>query len=297
MNSLRRLCTPLFLTALLGSFAVAAPAAQAATCAGADVSPAAASIGTAKAAVLCLLNHQRAARGLAPLVGEASLESAATRYSRTMVQERFFAHVSPSGQTLRQRLAAYIGSARDFTVGENLAWGEGARATPASIVRGWMNSDGHRANILNGAFTEIGIGIVPGSPVGSLPTGSATYTTHFGSRGRSASPPAGVSAASVTTGAPGARRSRRISTREKSQIRRYCHRVARRTKASRKTRVARYDRCMRRELRAAKRISVDQKATISRRCHRVARRTKASKQTRVARYDRCMRRAVRRAAR
>jgi uncharacterized protein YkwD len=297
MNPARRLFAPLLFTAMLGSFAVAAPAAHAAACASADVSPAVAPIGTTKAAVLCLLNNQRSAHGLAPLASEATLEAAATRYSRTMVQQRFFAHVTPGGQTLRQRLAAYIGSADDFTVGENLAWGEGTLATPASIVRGWMNSAGHRANILNGAFAEIGIGIVAGSPVGSLPIRSATYTTHFGSRRRAMSQEPSASAASVPTEVSGARSSRRISRGEKSQIRRYCHRVARRTKASKKTRVARYDRCMRRELRAAKRISVSQKAKISGRCHRVARRTKASRKTRVARYDRCMRQAVRRAAR
>ena len=297
MDSCRRLSTPLCLLVVVASFAAAAPAAHAATCASAHVAPAVAPIGITRATVLCLLNNERAARGLAPLVSQATLESAATRYSQTMVQQRFFAHVSPSGQTLRQRLAGYIGSADDFTVGENLAWGEGALATPASIVRGWMNSDGHRANILNAAFAEIGIGIVLGSPVGSLPIRSATYTTHFGSRGRRVTAEPSVSAASVPTGVSRARPKRRISAGEKSQIRRYCHRVARRTKASKKTRVARYDRCMRRELRAAKRISIKQKATFSRRCHRVARRTKTSKKTRVARYDRCMRRAVRTAAR
>lgn len=297
MDPFRRLSIPFLLMAFVGSCAVAAPAAHAAACASADVSPAAAPIGTTKAAVLCLLNNERSGRGLAPLVSEPSLESAATHYSQTMVRQRFFAHVSPTGQTLRQRLAAYIGSTDEFTIGENLAWGEGLLATPASIVRGWMKSAGHRANILNGAFAEIGIGIASGSPVGSLPSRSATYTTHFGSRGRATSAPDRAAGASASTDISGAPRSRRISAGEKSQVRRYCHRVARRTKASRKTRVARYDRCMRRELRAAKRISVGQKASISRRCQRVARRTKASSKTRVARYDRCMRQAVRRAAR
>ena len=66
-------------------------------------------------------------------------------------------------------------------IGENLAWGSGERSTPRSIVRAWMNSAGHRHNILNGRFREIGIGVVDSSPVSTANRG-ATYTTTFGSR-------------------------------------------------------------------------------------------------------------------
>ncbi|MGI8594384.1 MAG: CAP domain-containing protein [Solirubrobacteraceae bacterium] len=69
---------------------------------------------------------------------------------------------------------------RFSTWGENIAWGGGKLGTPASIVRNWMKSRGHRANILNGAFKESGIGIAVGDPdstVSGFP--AATYTQVF----------------------------------------------------------------------------------------------------------------------
>src|SRR5919107_1385530 len=63
-------------------------------------------------------------------------------------------------------------------VGENLAWGQGNLATPRAIAVAWMNSPGHRHNILQPEFTEIGVGIVPGTPGDA--TWGATYTTDFG---------------------------------------------------------------------------------------------------------------------
>jgi len=249
---------------LIATFAIAAPAAQAADCPGANLLPALASVPTAKAATLCLLNGERAARGLAPLATEATLESAATAYAEAMVQQRFFDHVSPGGQTLRQRLASYVASANSFVTGENLAWGVGALATPDSIVKNWMASPGHRDNVLNGQFREIGVGIVGGTPIGSLPAISATYTTEFGARDAAASVsvPTRASASSSSPISAAAKKStkriskkstKRVSAKKKAQISKRCHRVAKRTKASKKTRTARYDRCMRAGLRAARR--------------------------------------------
>ena len=64
-------------------------------------------------------------------------------------------------------------------IGENLAWGTGALATPASIMQAWMNSPGHRENILDPEYREIGIGVVAGNP--STATGAgATYANAFG---------------------------------------------------------------------------------------------------------------------
>ena len=75
----------------------------------------------------------------------------------------------------------YMRGARAWTVGENLAWGSGTRSTPREIVAAWMHSPGHRANILQRRFREIGIGVVFDSPRGSSAT-AATYTTTFGAR-------------------------------------------------------------------------------------------------------------------
>ena len=247
------LSLPILAAAMLASFTLAASPAHAADCAGADLPPAIASVPTAKTATLCLLNHERTARGLAPLSTQPDLEAAAQAYSQAMVAQRFFAHVSPGGQTLSERLAGYAGSAREWVTGENLAWGEGALASPSAIVRGWMNSPSHRDNILNGKFREIGVGIAGGTPSGALPAASATYTTEFGARTTGSTSGTSLRAAASAADTVAKPSTQRISARQKAQISKRCNRVAKRTKGSKKTRKARYDRCMRSELRAAKR--------------------------------------------
>ncbi|MBW3606953.1 MAG: CAP domain-containing protein [Actinobacteria bacterium] len=246
---MRRTRLTILATAIAASLTVSASSAHAAACTGASLLPAVASVATAKSATLCLLNAERGARGLVSLSSQPTLETTATSYSQAMVRQSFFSHVSPGGQTVSDRLASYVGSASSWRTGENLAWGEGTLATPSAIVRGWMASPSHRTNILNGAFREIGIGIAGGTPKGSLPAISATYTTHFGTRTPASSSSTRVSVASLSTGT---RSTKRISAKKKKQISKRCHRVARRTKASKKTRTARYKRCMRTQLRAAK---------------------------------------------
>jgi uncharacterized protein YkwD len=87
------------------------------------------------------------------------------------------------GRSVGDRLRA-IGYQRGVSgsAGENIAYGVGDKSTPASIVRAWMRSPGHRADILRPAFTEIGIGISLGAPevLDRNPQNSATYTTDFG---------------------------------------------------------------------------------------------------------------------
>jgi uncharacterized protein YkwD len=68
-------------------------------------------------------------------------------------------------------------------VGENLAWGAGDRSAPRRIVAAWMHSPSHRANILDGRFTEVGIAVVSGAPVARRTAPAATYATEFGARG------------------------------------------------------------------------------------------------------------------
>lgn len=284
---MRRIRRTMLATAIAASLTMSASTAHAAGCPGANLLPAIASVPTAKAATLCLLNNERAARGLAPLASESTLEAAATAYSQAMVQQRFFGHVSPGGQTITERLRSYAGPATKWVTGENLAWGEGTYATPNAIVRGWMQSASHRNNVLNGAFRDIGIGIVGGTPRGSLPALSATYTTELGTRTLPSSSTSSLRA-SAAAKRSSAKRSTRISAKKKKQISRRCHAVARRTKASKKTRQTRYRRCMRTQVRAA-----EKRQAASRTCHRVSRRTKASKKTRKARYARCMRSELR----
>ncbi len=140
-------------------------------------------------ATLCLLNRERRKRGRKALKTHRSLTSTARRYGGIMVTEGFFAHVSPSGSTLRARVgrSSYLKSrsVRRWSLGENLAWGAGARATPSEIVRSWMRSPGHRRNILDRKFRDIGIGVATGvpQPAGRTARG-ATYVTVFGLRAR-----------------------------------------------------------------------------------------------------------------
>jgi uncharacterized protein YkwD len=134
---------------------------------------------------LCLLNKQRTRRHMRKLRREGRLSHAARGHSADMVHRSYFSHSSPSGVDLvdRVRRAGYLAPARAWFVGENIAWGSGGLSTPKQIVRAWMHSPGHRANILNRSFREIGVGIALGSPRGHH-SAAATYTTDFGMRRR-----------------------------------------------------------------------------------------------------------------
>ena len=136
-----------------------------------------------KSSTICLVNAERTERGLRPLRLNHRLAVAARGHARDMVRRDYFSHDSFSGASFVDRIRhnGYLRGRRAWVVGENLAWGAGNRSTPASIVRAWMNSPGHRANILQRRFREVGIGLAMGAPTGSFDT-AATYATDFGAR-------------------------------------------------------------------------------------------------------------------
>lgn len=173
----------LALAAALAVVALTAAPASAATCVNANLLPHADDVTLTKMkfATLCLLNAERASRCLPRLTDTRLLGRAAIGHSRDMVRHRFFSHTGSDGSGLSTRIArtGYLVGARSWQVGENIAWGTGSYSTPAATVRAWMNSAGHRANILNASFRDIGFGIVAGNP---FRPGSATYTTDFGVR-------------------------------------------------------------------------------------------------------------------
>jgi uncharacterized protein YkwD len=109
---------------------------------------------TAEAAVLTLVNQERAKAGCAPLSVDARLATAARAHSADMANRNYFAHDTPEGVNVGTRVtnAGYRWSA----VGENIAKGQ---PDAAAVMQAWMNSPGHRANILNCRFTNIGIGL------------------------------------------------------------------------------------------------------------------------------------------
>jgi uncharacterized protein YkwD len=76
--------------------------------------------------------------------------------------------------------AGYLGGTSTWTVGETIAWGRGGSASPASIVRSWLQSPPHRAILLDARYHDVGIGIAAGVPKGG---GGATFTGDFGARG------------------------------------------------------------------------------------------------------------------
>jgi uncharacterized protein YkwD len=159
--------------------ACAAAPATASACAGADAAPAKLGEAGVRHATLCLLNHQRAAHGLRPLRADRRLAKAALGHSKDMVAHRYFAHESRSGAPFTARIArtGWTRSRRSYILGENIGWGSGTLASPRSMVRGWMHSAPHRANILDARFHMIGVGVAFGAPVGG---GGATYSTDFG---------------------------------------------------------------------------------------------------------------------
>ncbi|WP_262060463.1 CAP domain-containing protein [Streptomyces sp. STR69] len=107
-------------------------------------------------------NAERARAGLPPLAVDPLLAAAAQAHSTDMVARAFYSHTSPDGSQPWDRAAA--AGSRRRTIGENIACGQ---RSPAEVVEGWMNSPGHRANILKPDFTHIGIGFAGGGQMGT----------------------------------------------------------------------------------------------------------------------------------
>ncbi|WP_229421828.1 CAP domain-containing protein [Massiliimalia timonensis] len=101
--------------------------------------------------VVKLVNQERAKAGLQPLSINRSVEAAAL--VRAKETEKSFSHTRPDGRNFSTALTEKGVSYR--TSGENIAWGQ---RTPEQVMNGWMNSSGHRANILNSKYTSIGVG-------------------------------------------------------------------------------------------------------------------------------------------
>jgi uncharacterized protein YkwD len=137
---------------MLSRFATTAlvVAVAAATLAGA------ASAATSASSLLQEMNTVRAARHLAPLRADSTLQRAARSHSTDMLRRKYFAH---GDFALRMRRFHIAGS----FAGENLAWGVGARAAARTIVAEWLASPEHRANLLRPGFRRVGLATLVGS--------------------------------------------------------------------------------------------------------------------------------------
>ncbi|MYT82237.1 RNA polymerase sigma factor, sigma-70 family [Streptomyces sp. MnatMP-M77] len=100
-----------------------------------------------------LVNAERAKEGCGPVTVNDQLNTAAQRHSADMEANDYFSHTSQDGRDPGDRITA--AGYRWSTYGENIAKGQ---QTPADVMRSWMDSPGHRANILNCSFKEIGVG-------------------------------------------------------------------------------------------------------------------------------------------
>jgi uncharacterized YkwD family protein/spore coat assembly protein SafA len=107
--------------------------------------------------VIKLVNQERAKQGLKPLKANWELSRVARFKSMDMRDRRYFSHTSPTYGSPFDMIKAFRITYR--SAGENIAAGQ---STAAEVMKGWMNSPGHRKNILNPNFTEIGVGYSKG---------------------------------------------------------------------------------------------------------------------------------------
>jgi uncharacterized protein YkwD len=131
-------------------------------------------------AVLCLVNRERAARGVGRVRAAGPLTSASTAHSADMVANQYMSHTSRNGDDLYTRVtrAGYNWRA----AGEAIIWAAGRRATPFRLVSALLRSPEHRPIMLDRNYRELGVGLVLGGPTANAGASASTLTLDFGSR-------------------------------------------------------------------------------------------------------------------
>jgi uncharacterized protein YkwD len=162
---------PLLIAAVTAALALSAAPANASRgvylCGGSlEIPQSPVELTTAAGAVVCLVNVERASRGIAPLRRHTDLIRAARDHAFDMARHKYFAHVTPSGERLSDRLrtARYGDPGDGWYAGEDLGWGTGPRATPNALVDAWLASDRHRRVLLSPVYEEVGLGVAAGAP-------------------------------------------------------------------------------------------------------------------------------------
>jgi hypothetical protein len=135
--------------------------------------PGSAGVAATRRGVLCLIGFVRQVYGLSPLRSNKKLTRAAQGHAKDMVARNYFAHESPEGRALIDRLRRARFKLRG-SAGENIGAGSGPYSTPLGVVLGWFESPPHRANMLEPSFTRVGIGVSAGMPGESAPD-AGTY--------------------------------------------------------------------------------------------------------------------------
>ncbi len=113
---------------------------------------------TIEAQVIALVNKQRVSAGLAPLKTNWELSRVARYKSQDMINKHYFAHQSPTYGSPFNMMETF--GIRFSAAGENIAYGQ---RTPAEVMNAWMNSPGHRNNILSPIYNQIGVGVAKAS--------------------------------------------------------------------------------------------------------------------------------------
>jgi uncharacterized protein YkwD len=159
-------------------------AAKKRACTQASAVPTADTLPQAYAAVLCLVNRERARRGLRALRNSAQLTQAAVDHSTDMVARQYFAHDGLDGETPRQRVlrTGYFGAGGGGAVEEALACGWLQLSSPRSLVAMLMRSPQHQSILLNRSLRDVGIGLVLGGPQDVGSSGGATLTLNLARR-------------------------------------------------------------------------------------------------------------------
>jgi uncharacterized protein YkwD len=167
---------------MVGGASPAAAAQKKRGCARATVVPKAATLPKAYRSVLCLINQERAKRGLSRVRQSAELTRAALDHSSDMVARQYFAHDNLEGETAQQRVLRtgyFRGGAG--TVEETLACGWAQFSTPRALVASLMRSPQHQSIVLSRRVRDVGIGLVLGGVQAGY-SGGATLTLDFARR-------------------------------------------------------------------------------------------------------------------
>lgn len=133
--------------------------------------------------ILERVNAERSKMGARALVLSETLSQAAQAHAADMARRKYFSHQSPEGCGMADRVAFYAPRERT-TLGENIAMGQ---RDPRAVVAAWMASPGHRANLLNPDFEELGVGHTPAkanlnpaaAPAGSEPATATHWVQEF----------------------------------------------------------------------------------------------------------------------
>jgi uncharacterized protein YkwD len=135
---------------------------------------------TAADALVCDINVVRANNGLRQLRWDGRLAAGAQWMANDMAAHGYIAHESFDGRTLAERIepTGYLPDTPTWLLTENLGWGFAALSSPLAIASGWMDSEGHRENMLDPIVTDIGIGVAPGPDA----IGGMIYVADFGTQ-------------------------------------------------------------------------------------------------------------------